>query len=89
MNAQTLAQDITDDVIDRGTEPFRIAFGILADAVRDAHPGVAEALTDWEGAEVARLRAFALAREALRDMDDASVAEAQDEDAHAGVPWAA
>ncbi len=104
MNTQQLAYDITDDLIDHGTEPFRIAFGVLADAVREAHPGIAEALTDWEGSEAARLRAFALAREALREpravaateqdqagKDEPGIADRahQDEAATAGVPWAA
>ena len=34
----------------------------LAERVRDTDPGAAEALVDWEGAEIARERAFAVIR---------------------------
>ena len=45
-----------------GTTAVRREFEQLAERVRDTDPGAAEALTDWEGAEIARERAFAVIR---------------------------
>ncbi len=45
-----------------GTAAVQQEFEDLADRVRDTDPGAAEALTDWEGAEIARERAFAIIR---------------------------
>ncbi len=53
-------------LIEDGTRAHRGALAVLADAVRDLAPGTAEALTDWDGPEVARLRAYAVARETIR-----------------------
>ncbi len=53
-------------LVSEGTRAHRGALAALAEAVRDLAPGAAAALTDWDGSEVARLRAYAVAREAIR-----------------------
>ncbi len=58
----TLAHGVADD----GTLAHRGAIEALADTIRDAQPAVAIALTDWDGTEVARLRAFGLAHRTMR-----------------------
>lgn len=56
--------DVLDDTADRianeGTRPYRAILEVLAVAARPLCPAAADALVDWEGSEVARLRAFAL-----------------------------
>jgi hypothetical protein len=65
---QTL-QDYLDDlalaIIDRGTSTESRRLAVMAQAVRDIAPGVADALTDQSGSEVARLRAFGKAASQL------------------------
>lgn len=43
-----------------GTASERRILDILADAARSIAPGVAAALEDWDGSEIARLRAFGI-----------------------------
>lgn len=50
-----------------GTRAYRVAVAALAEAVRDVAPGTAAALVDWDGTEAARLRAYAVARNVLRE----------------------
>ncbi|WP_084105469.1 hypothetical protein [Demequina sp. NBRC 110056] len=53
---------LADVIISRGTAAVRDELEALAARVRPAQPGAAEALTDWEGEEIARERAFAVIR---------------------------
>ncbi len=57
------------DIAERGTITELWILDALATAARDLCPGAAAALADWEGPEVARLRAFGIVHVALlRDL---------------------
>ena len=51
---------LTERVAEDGTLAEVRALHAVAAAARDQSPGAAQALLDWEGAEVARLRAFGI-----------------------------
>ncbi|WP_157544851.1 hypothetical protein [Nocardioides halotolerans] len=53
-----LLERIAGRIAARGTEAEQTACEALASATRWTAPGAAAALVDWDGAEVARLRAF-------------------------------
>ncbi len=53
-------------IVADGTKAHRSALAALAEAVREIAPGAAAALVDWDATEVARLRAYGVAREAFR-----------------------
>lgn len=58
---------LAERVVEHGTRAEARALHAVAAAARDQSPGAAQALLDWQGAEVARLRAFGiLAGAALR-----------------------
>jgi hypothetical protein len=69
MNLHSQLNRLAQRVAEEGSLAEREALTTLASAVLDLKPGAAAALTDWDGAEVARLRAFAIAQGALRDAD--------------------
>ena len=50
--------EVAQRVVDHGTRSEAHVLHAMAGAARRAHPGAAAALVDWDGAEVARLRAF-------------------------------
>lgn len=57
------------DIAERGTVSELWVLDALATAARDLCPGAAAALADWEGSEMARLRAFGIVHGALlRDL---------------------
>jgi hypothetical protein len=62
MSLKTILDRVADTIIANGTRAARPELSALAAAVSDVHPGAAAALVDWEGAEVARERAFAIIR---------------------------
>jgi hypothetical protein len=45
-------------IVEHGTPSEARVLTAMADAVRREHPGAAAALVDWDGSEVARLRAY-------------------------------
>ena len=53
---------LADVITTFGTTAARGELEELASRVRDVQPGAADALTDWEGSEIARERAFAVIR---------------------------
>lgn len=53
---------LADAILTFGTTAVRKELTEIADLVRDEQPGAAEALTDWDGSEIARERAFAIIR---------------------------
>lgn len=71
---------LADAIMVFGTAAVRGELEAIASRVRDAQPGAAAALTDWEGTEIARERAFAVVRnqqvreEAVDRMRDAHLA---------------
>lgn len=56
---------IAERIAEFGTRSERAALEALAAAARPLCPGAAAALADWEGSEVARLRAFGIVHGAL------------------------
>ncbi len=73
MTLQQLLTDLAHDIAERGTSPHRHTLDALANAVRAEHPGAAAALTDWDGTEAARVRAFAIVHQAIRVALEAGV----------------
>lgn len=51
---------LAERVVEHGTRAEMRALHAVAAAARDQSPGAAQALLDWQGAEVARLRAFGI-----------------------------
>ena len=66
MTVQIHHDHLAHRLIADGTRAHRGALAVLSLAVHEIAPGASAALVDWEGSEVARLRAYAVAREALR-----------------------
>ena len=58
-----------DRIVDRGTRTEAPALVAMAEAARQLMPGASAALVDWDGSEVARLRAFGIVHGAvIRDL---------------------
>ena len=58
-----------DRVVDDGTPTRSRTLQAMAAATRDLCPGAAAALIDWDGSEIARLRAFGIVHGVvLRDL---------------------
>ena len=56
-------------IVDHGTRTTSQTLQAMAAATRDVCPGGAAALVDWDGSEIARLRAFGIVHGvALRDL---------------------
>jgi hypothetical protein len=49
-----------DIIVAEGTQAERRNVQLMASAARPFAPGAAAALTDWDGSEIARLRAFGI-----------------------------
>ena len=47
-------------IVDAGTRTKSRTLQAMAAATRDVRPGAAAALVDWDGSEIARLRAFGI-----------------------------
>lgn len=62
MNIKDILDKIADTIVSHGTSAARTELSALAEAVKDTQPGAAAALADWDGAEIARERAFAVIR---------------------------
>lgn len=69
----TTLDRVADDIAERGTATELWVLDALAAAARDLCPGAAAALADWEGSEVARLRAFGIVHGVL--LRDRSLAD--------------
>jgi hypothetical protein len=52
---------IAEQVVTHGTHSVAPVLEAMAAAVQQIRPGVAAALVDWDGSEVARQRAFGIA----------------------------
>ncbi len=61
----TMLNRVAYDIAEGGTATELWILDALAAAARDVCPGAAVALADWEGAEVARLRAFGIVHGAV------------------------
>lgn len=90
MTLKSILNDIADIIMAKGTTAARKDLTALAAAVRDTQPGAAAALTDWEGSEIARERAFAVIRhEVVRAGAERQLAIAMDLAAFRAVALAA
>lgn len=78
---------LADAIQSFGTVAVRDELEQLADDAKDEQPGAAAALTDWEGTEIARERAFAVIRNRLvrERATDAMRASHSAETLHLGV----
>ena len=66
---ELLLGDLADRIVELGTRDDAPALEALARAAGEASPGSAAALVDWEGSEIARLRAFGIVHGVvLRDL---------------------
>ncbi|WP_062517423.1 hypothetical protein [Demequina gelatinilytica] len=63
----TITVDLGPRLAEEGTSAHKAELEKLADAVRGFAPGAAAALVDWSGTEIARLRAWSVARSALME----------------------
>jgi hypothetical protein len=64
-----LLGDLADRIVELGTRDEAPALEALARAAREASAGSAAALVDWDGSEIARLRAFGIVHGVvLRDL---------------------
>lgn len=52
-------------IVAEGTQSERRTLELMASAARPCAPGAAAALNDWDGSEIARLRAFGIVHGAL------------------------
>lgn len=66
MELQSSLTNIAHAIAEHGTRAQSSTLEVLAAAIRSTNPGVADALVDWDGTEVARLRAFGIAHGILR-----------------------
>jgi len=73
--SRTVLANLAIDVAEEGTLAHRPVLEALANVVRPVAPGIAEALIDWDGSEVARLRAFGLAHRSFRHELDENARE--------------
>ncbi len=90
MTLKSILNDIADIIMAKGTTAARKDLTALAAAVRDTQPGAAAALTDWEGSEIARERAFAVIRhEVVRAGEQRQLTVAMDLVGHRAVALAA
>ena len=55
-----LLDRIADRIVDSGTQAESGTLCAMASAAQEACPGAAAALVDWNGSEIARLRAFGI-----------------------------
>ncbi len=67
MSVEIIHDHLGYRLAEEGTWAHRDELERIAESVRAFAPGAAAALTDWDGAEIARLRAYAVARSALRE----------------------
>lgn len=72
-NFSQLLDELADRIVEHGTPSESAALTTLADAAHAQSPGAAQALVDWAGSEIARLRAFSVVTRVL--LRDRSVTE--------------
>jgi hypothetical protein len=70
MELTRILDSTADHIVEHGTVAEPRILCAMAGAARRVRPGAAAALVDWEGSEVARLRAFGIVHGVvLRDLD--------------------
>lgn len=68
MELQEILDTIAHKIVDHGTTTETASLHTLASAASQIAPGASQALTDWDGSEIARLRAYGtIARVLVRD----------------------
>ena len=60
MELSEILDRTADRLVADGTRAESRTLLAMADAARELSPGAAEALADWDGSEIARLRAFGI-----------------------------
>lgn len=60
MELNEMLDCIADHIVENGTHAESYAIEAMASSARDRCPGAAAALADWNGSEIARLRAFGI-----------------------------
>lgn len=60
MELNELLNRTANHIVADGTQFESLALEAMASAARDLNPGAAAALVDWNGSEIARLRAFGI-----------------------------
>src|SRR4051812_20544910 len=60
MELENFLDRMAQSIVDHGTHAQRWALEAMAAVTRDTCPGAAAALVDWNGSEIARLRAFGI-----------------------------
>lgn len=69
MELEEILNRTADRIVDSGTQAESRALCAMAFVARDVSPGAAAALVDWNGSEIARLRAFGIVHGVvLRDL---------------------
>lgn len=69
MELKEILDRTADRVVAHGTRAESLALRVMETAARELCPGAAAALIDWNGSEVARLRAFGIVHGVLlRDL---------------------
>lgn len=76
MNLNEFLDRTADRIAGSGTETEPRALEAMAAAARNLNPGAAAALVDWDGSEIARLRAFGIVHGTLlRELPSTAQAE--------------
>lgn len=76
MELNELLNRTADHIVADGTHAESLTLQAMASAVLDVNRGAATALVDWNGSEIARLRAFGIVHGVLlRELGDSARAE--------------
>jgi hypothetical protein len=70
MELERILARLAEGIVEHGTRTEAGALEALSDAARDACPGAAAALVDWQGTEIARMRAFGIVHGVVLDLLD-------------------
>jgi hypothetical protein len=73
MELNELLNRTADHIVSDGTQAESLTLQAMASAVPDLNRGAAAALVDWNGSEIARLRAFGIVHGVLlRELEDSA-----------------
>lgn len=76
MELNEVLNHTADRIVADGTQVEALRLHTIAAAARDLNPGAASALVDWNGPEIARLRAFGIVHGVLlRELPPAAQAQ--------------
>jgi hypothetical protein len=76
MELNELLNRTADHIVADGTQAESLTLRVMASAALELNPGAAAALVDWQGSEIARLRAFGIVHGVLlRELPASAQAE--------------